>query len=125
LLDVPFKGGAGDRQYVPASLADVASPYRLSVGELRLDLRRVDLAGRTVPVVVSNGLGSLIVIVPPGVAVEVDAEVGAGELIVFGRNWEGVGIDERVVVRGQEGAGRLVLDARVGLGELEVRRAAA
>lgn len=125
LLDVPFKGGAGERLYVPASVAELRSPYRLMAGELRLDLRRVDLAGRTVPVVVSMAAGNIVVTVPAGLAVEVDAHIGAGDMDVFGRDWEGIGIDERIVVAGREGAGRLVLDARVGLGQLEVRRAAA
>jgi hypothetical protein len=125
LLDVPFKGGAGDRLYVPVSVEEVHSPYRLVAGELRLDLRRVDLTGRTVPVVASMATGNIVVTVPDGVAVDVHAQVGAGDLLVFGRDWSGVGIDEQVVRDGPEGAGRLRLDLHVGLGQLEVRRASA
>ena len=69
--------------------------------------------------------GTILVIVPAGMAVEVDAHVGAGDLLLFGREREGVGVDERVERPGSEGAGRLRIDAKVGFGELEVRRAAA
>ncbi len=58
-------------------------------------------------------------------AVEIDAHVGAGSLLIFGREWSGVGIDERMERTGVAGGGRLELDVKVGLGELEVRRAAA
>jgi phage shock protein PspC (stress-responsive transcriptional regulator) len=125
LIDVPFKGGAGERLYVPISVEEVRSPYRLVAGELQLDLRRVDLTGRTLPVVASMATGNIVVTVPDGVAVEVRAQVGAGDLLVFGRDWAGVGIDERVVRNGPEGAGRLRLDLHVGFGQLEVRRAPA
>ncbi len=125
LLDVPFKGGAGDRLFVPISAAEIRSPYRLAAGEQRIDLRRVDLAGRTVPVVASTAMGTLIVTVPVDATVEVHGHVGAGKLIVFNREWDGVSIDQLVVVAGREGGGRLVLHAQVGFGELEVRRAAA
>jgi len=125
LIDVPLQGGAGDRLFVPASVAELRSPYRLSAGELRIDLRHVDFAGRTVPVVASLAAGDIVVTVPAGVAVAVDAHVGAGDLLVFGRDWSGIGIDERVERAGAEGVGRLELDVKVGLGQLEVRRAAA
>jgi predicted membrane protein len=106
-------------------VADVRTPYRLAAGEMTLDLGHLDLAGRNIPVVASIGAGNIVAIVPENVAVEVDGEVGAGDLLVFGRDWSGIGIDEQVVRPGPEGAGRLVLDLHVGLGQVEVRRAAA
>ena len=124
LLDVPFEGGAGQRVYAPRSVAEVQSPYRLVAGELLLDLRNLGLTGQTVPVVASMATGNIVVTVPARAAVEVHGEVGAGDMVVFGRDWAGVGIDERVTQPGEEGAGRLVLDLHVGLGQLEVRRAA-
>ena len=38
-------------------------------------------------------------------AVDVDAHVGAGDLLLFGREWEGVGIDERVSRQASKAAG--------------------
>jgi hypothetical protein len=125
LLDVPFKGGAGERLFQPTTVAQLQSPYRLVAGELRLDLGNFHPDGRSVPVVASMATGNIVVTVPEGMAVVVDAHVGAGNLLVFGRQWDGVGIDERVERAGAEGGGRLELNVKVGLGQLEVRRAAA
>ena len=125
VIDVPLKGGAGERQFRPTTVAELRSPYRLAAGELTLDLRGLDAGGRTVPVVASMAAGNMIVTVPEGMAVEIDAHVGAGSLLIFGREWDGVGIDERLERAGVAGGGRLELDVKVGLGELEVRRAAA
>ena len=125
VIDVPLKGGAGERLFRPTTVAELRSPYRLAAGELNLDLRGLDADGRTVPVVATMAAGNMIVTVPEGMAVEVDAHVGAGSLLIFGREWSGVGVDERVERAGVAGGGRLELDVKVGLGELEVRRAAA
>jgi len=65
------------------------------------------------------------VVVPPDVALDVDARVAMGRLELMGRVWDGPGLHERLVEAGSVGAGRLELDARVGLGSLEVRRAPA
>jgi predicted membrane protein len=69
--------------------------------------------------------GTLDIVVPAGVAVEVDAHVGAGNLDVLGRRSDGLDIDREVVEPGREGAGRIVLRAEAGVGEVEVRRALA
>ena len=125
LGDVPVRGGAGDRVYRPASLVEVASPYRLAAGTLTVDLGQLDLTDAGATVVASVGAGELIVTVPEDVAVELDTHVGVGELELLGRSWGGADVDQRLVEAGDEGGGRLVLKARVGLGHLEVRRAAA
>ena len=123
VIDVPIRGGAGDVSHRPATLAEIRSPYRLAAGELFLDLRDLRLDGETLTVVASVAAGSLQVVVPADVAVDVDAHVGAGELDVLGRHSEGVDVDRTVTESGQEGAGRLVLRAETGIGQVEVRRA--
>jgi hypothetical protein len=125
LVDVPLRGGVGDREYRPRTLAELDTPYRLAAGDLTVDLGELDLTGTSTRVVASVGAGALTVVVPADVAVEVEGEVGAGELRVLDRRDDGLGLDRRVVETGGEGAGRLVLRARVGMGELEVRRAGA
>ena len=123
VIDVPIRGGAGELSYRPATLAEVQSPYRLAAGELVVDLRDLDLRGETLTIVASVAAGSLQIVVPADAAVNVDAHVGAGDLELFGRHSEGLDIDRRIDDHGREGAGALVIRARVGIGEVEVRRA--
>ncbi|MEA2704503.1 MAG: hypothetical protein QOD63_2448 [Actinomycetota bacterium] len=125
VLDVPIAGGTGNRLYNPATVADLRSPYRLAAGEIILDLGRLDLTGTTSEVDAIVAVGHLVVVVPAGAEVEFDGRVNAGNLVLFGRDWGGTAVRQDVVVPGREGGGRLVLDAQVGVGELEVRRAAA
>ena len=66
------------------------------------------------------GIGDLKVHVPYGVKVVVDAHAGAGEVTVFGHTADGTSVDYSTSVgRGER---VLVIDARVGLGQLEVTR---
>ena len=121
IVDVPFRGGAGDRDFRPRTLAQLQSPYRLGVGDLTVDLSALDLEGTTATVVATLAAGDLLVVVPEGAGLDLRAEVGAGNLEVLDRRDDGVGVESRVVERGREGNGRLVLRLRVGLGDLEVR----
>lgn len=125
LVDVPLAGGIGDRMYAPQSFAELDSPYRLGIGQLELDLSSVDFAGRTESVLATVGIGELRVVVPPAVEVVVTGHAGAGELDLFSWHEEGTSVDHRVVSPGQEGGGRLQLRSRVGIGHVEVDRAAA
>jgi hypothetical protein len=123
--DVPVRGGAGDVAFRPVTVEEVRTPYRLGAGALVLDLSDLDLGGRTVTIVASVAAGHLDIVVPDGVAVDVDAHVGLGELELLGRHTEGVDVGRTVSDRGRDGAGRLVLRTRAGVGLVEVRRALA
>ena len=126
-IDVPLRGGVGERAYRPGSGAELQTPYRLALGEMTVDLRDLELGERATTVVASVGVGSLVVVVPAAAEVAVDARAGMGDLELLGRSadWGGVDVDADVVDPGEEGGGRLVLDARVGVGQVEVRRAPA
>ena len=124
--DVPFEGGVGERTYRPLTVAELRSPYRISVGELVVDLSGLDLSGQQAEVVVTAGIGDVQVIVPRSVQLVVIGHASLGEVEIFGSSWEGSAIDRRFVAPGgREGGGRLTVRARVGIGELEVRRGAA
>jgi len=122
-VDVPLRGGVGDRTYRPRVASDLQSPYRLAAGNLEVDLGGLDLSGTTATVTASVGAGDLQVVVPDGAEVIVDAHVGAGTITVFGRQSDGTDTGRHLVEPGREGGGRLVLTTRAGFGDLEVLRA--
>ncbi|MFL6129283.1 MAG: PspC domain-containing protein [Mycobacteriales bacterium] len=126
--EVSLDGGAGDRHYRPQSIAEVQPDYRVGVGNLQLDLTDVDFTARSVSSSVSAGIGNVQVIVPRDVDVEVVGRAGIGESDLFGQQSDGGRSRERTVVdNGPDGEGggslRLMLD--VGVGRVEVDRAAA
>jgi len=122
-VDLSFSGGVGDRVRRPLSVDAIQPAYRLGVGSLKLDLTSVDLPERALPIRARVGVGELIVTVPREASVTVNADTDAGEVLLFGRRVEGLDADDRAVVEGEEGGGRLVLDLHVGVGHVEVRRA--
>ena len=68
------------------------------------------------------GIGQLVVIVPEGLAVEVEARATAGNVRVFEDEEGGFGV-ERQAGPGLDGRGAVLeLVLSVGLGEVEVRR---
>ncbi len=123
IVDVPLRGGVGDRTFRPLSVSQLQSPYRLGAGDMVVDLGAVDLGTATRTVEATLGAGDLEVVVPAGADVVVDVHAGAGSVSVFGRTWDGFDVDHRVVERGREGGGRLIVNVGIGFGDLEVRRA--
>lgn len=119
--DLRVDGGLGERQVRPASFEAIAPRYEHGAGELRLDLRDVDFAGRTARVALDVGLGEVEVLVPQGVCVGGRTRLGVGGLEVLDRNGGGVDLDEttRAPIR-TSGGGRLLLDTQIAVGHLEV-----
>jgi len=120
-LDVPLRGGIGDRTYRPIHVAELQSRYQLGIGKLEIDLRDVPLDGRTTVVDAQDGIGELLVLVPSSVRVEVHAHAGAGAVRMFGRESGGWPENDERAIDGT-GAGVLQLNLRVGAGEVNVRR---
>jgi predicted membrane protein len=116
-----FQGGVGDRLIEVTSIQDIESDYNLSMGKLTIDMRQLeDLEGLT-SLTASVGLGELAVRVPEGVAVEVRARSGAGEVEIFDRRTDGVGVDETYRSPGfLEQSDTLTLEVAVFLGRVEV-----
>jgi hypothetical protein len=113
-------GGVGDRNYRPTSLTELRGGYQLGIGELRVDLRDVDLpAGRT-PLKLDIGIGSVRVLVPEDVCVASDVQVGAGYARVFDRDSAGLDVDWRQIPTERPSAKRLMIDGHIGVGELQV-----
>ncbi|MCP9485195.1 MAG: PspC domain-containing protein [Gaiellaceae bacterium MAG52_C11] len=120
---VSFSSGVGDRTERPLAVTDLEESYELGAGSFSVDLSSVELPSGTTEVDVKLGLGEVVITVPDGVALEVDARAGIGEVNVLGDRDEGAGADERIAVAGSTpDAPVLKLDADVGFGYLEVRR---
>ncbi|MDX6487120.1 MAG: hypothetical protein QOF43_2273, partial [Gaiellaceae bacterium] len=118
---VPLFTGIGDRVVHPASLTALDRTYQLGIGDFNVDLTNVPLPVGETRVKATLGIGDLTVHVPYGIKVVVDGRASAGQVHVFGRIAEGRSVHDSASVGG--GSPRvLVLDARVGLGRLEVRR---
>ncbi len=119
--DVDLDGGVGERSYRPAALADVRGGYELGVGELRIDLRRLDWQdGQRVSLPIDLGVGHAIVLVPEEVCVVGRSDVGVGAVNVFGRDTGGVDTEWHEDDAGEGTNPRLVVDATIGVGALDV-----
>jgi phage shock protein PspC (stress-responsive transcriptional regulator) len=123
LGELPWGGGIGDHVERPVAAAQLDDRYRLSVGSLDVDLSRLSLPPGETRLHASVGIGELVIELPPDVPVEVTGRVQGGNLGVLGEQEDGVDVREHAVDPGFERAPkRLVLDAEVGLGNLEIRR---
>lgn len=120
---VSFSSGVGEKLERPLVVSDLENSYELGLGELAVDLSKVELSGGSTELDVKLGIGEIIVTVPEGVALEIDARAGIGEVEVLGERDEGAGANERLTVAGAAtNAPVLKLDANVGLGSIQVRR---
>jgi phage shock protein PspC (stress-responsive transcriptional regulator) len=120
---VPARGPFGDRSWRPTSLAEVAKPFEVSLGDLTLDLTRLPLSGDVTRVTADVGMGDVEVIVPADADVTVTSRVGLGRIDVFGHRRDGAGIRVTDHAAGPRDGERLVLDVEDGLGAVTVRRA--
>ncbi|MFI8424943.1 PspC domain-containing protein [Streptomyces sp. NPDC085479] len=118
--------------WTPATVAAVQPQYDLGAGVGTLDLSRLSVPeGTTVTTAVDVGAGKLEVVVPENVVVKVHAQVGLGDLQLPGQAPDDIDIapdrDETRTLNppaGTDPAGTLDLSLEVGLGQVEVTRAA-
>jgi len=112
--------GVGQRDYRPTSVAELRHGYELGVGDLRVDLRGVDLpAGRT-PLKLDVGVGSARVFVRDDVCVASAVRVGVGYARVLSRDNGGFDVDWRHSPGENGSVKRLVIAGHVGIGALQV-----
>jgi hypothetical protein len=124
-IDVPLRGGIGDRRYHPSAIESVRREYRLGIGDLRVDLSDLPITATTrdIDVDVRVGIGQARVIVPDGVTLDLEGHSGAGAVHLLGRDQNGVDADDAVrVAAPREGAPVVHVDARAGLGAVIVER---
>ncbi|MVO83645.1 PspC domain-containing protein [Streptomyces sp. p1417] len=116
----------------PAATADVRPKYELGTGVGTLDLGRIDLRkGQTLKTGVEVGAGKLKVIVPKDAEVRLRAEVGVGDIQLPDDRSEDVDVspgrtETKTLAppRGTKDGGTIELRLEVGVGQVEVARAA-
>ena len=113
-----LEAGVGERTWRPTA----AGSYRLGVGEATLDLRDLPVreSGPTA-VKARVDVGHLVVIVPDGLRVSLDAKAQLGDLLVLGGDTNGRDVNKHADLGG-EGAPQVRLDLSVRTGQVEVRR---
>ncbi len=114
--------GVGDREYAPATIADLKPSYELGVGELDVDLRAMAWPqGATVRLKVDVGTGHALILVPEDACVQADTRAGLGWVQVLGEDGGGADVDDQRGTVARYDGRRLILDGKVGIGALEVR----
>jgi phage shock protein PspC (stress-responsive transcriptional regulator) len=137
LSGVPLRGGVGDTQWRPTSAAQVASRYRLAIGNMEVDLSGVTFRPGTTRVTASVGIGNLVVDLPPHTTVSVDAHSGLGVVQVFGQGDGGFSPGRTFQSPAPSGSATtatttastmaaqpyIVLNAQTGVGHVQIVRA--
>src|SRR3954462_5179228 len=115
-------GGVGERTDRPATVAQIKPEYRVGVGKMTLDLRRIDLPAGDTDVKLGVGVGEAVVRVPENACVSTDAQIGAGQAdVIDGDGQSGLDVD---VKNGAKTASRPVVhvNADIGVGHLRIDR---
>lgn len=116
LWSAAFEWSTGERLYSPTNVLEVDSPYELGAGQLTIDLTNLsaDELAEVGHIKAKLGVGELLIFVPTGVGVVLDARVGLGDIDVPGPDEEGIGPS----MSRQFGPSPVVLfiDAQVGAG---------
>jgi len=116
---IDLHGGVGERTYRVASMTDLHPSYRLGMGALDLDLRRLQVPEGRTDVKVRVGIGEATVRLPDDACVTTAARLGVGQADLLDRSHRGA---DMTVSEGGNGSAVLHLDANVGVGHLQLLR---
>jgi hypothetical protein len=121
--DLDLRGGVGQREYRPTSVASLRPEYKLGMGQLNVDLRSLELPAGQTAVKLRVGFGEAHLQVPEGVCVATDAQVGVGAIDIPQRVGDGadVNIMEAAPKRARK---TLRVTANVGVGHVLIDRKA-
>lgn len=109
----------GEQAVRPSTAQELGSRYSHGIGRLTVDLREFELAA-DVDLEASIVIGELVVQVPEGAALDVDARVGVGTAAVGDEKSDGFNASLDTRVTGEGPTIRLELSA--GIGEIRVQR---
>jgi len=121
-----FKGGMGDRTFIPATAAQVQDIYRGGAGDMTVDLTRVDVSRLSSPIrtQVQHGLGDVHVVVPQDADVRLTVMSGVGSIDAFDQGsvdsgfFPGTGTGSWV----NDDKAEFVIAVHNGAGDVEVSR---
>ena len=91
--ELDIKGGMGERSYRPTSVSELQPRYKLGAGEMRIDLRDLQLPDGRTPLNVKMGAGHVVVYVPENVCVSSRVKLGAGYAEVLDRDSSGFDVE--------------------------------
>jgi phage shock protein PspC (stress-responsive transcriptional regulator) len=121
--------GVGTTTWRPASAAGVHQLYERGTGRGVLDLTAVPLSGGTLHTHLKVGAGRAEVLLPPGATVVLDYDLGVGEVVLPGKDNDGVDVktgQHRTVTleppAGTAPTGTVDLRIDVGVGQVKVVR---
>jgi phage shock protein PspC (stress-responsive transcriptional regulator) len=115
---IDLHGGAGDRNYNPGSVEQLRGSYKLGAGRLLVDVRNTNLPPGDHPLKLRVGVGQAVLVVPRDVCVASRAHVGIGDVNTFDNSHGGVDVDWDDQPRTAGTNPRIVLDAKIGMGEV-------
>jgi phage shock protein PspC (stress-responsive transcriptional regulator) len=108
------------RTFAPVSVEEVSTSYNMDSGTLIIDLTDVDWQGEEIEIDAELGAGEIEIELPQDVTATVNARAGVGQVDILGRSSEGLGVGRSVTVSGVEGAGSITMTIRVGAGQITV-----
>ena len=119
----PVSVSAGVGEKIERPVTSLQRDYELGVGRLDLDLTAFPWEPGTTAVAASVGIGHLVITVPEGVGLEIDAHSGVGKVDVLGATDEGVGAHRTVSLPGASPDAPVIdIEADVAVGDIEVER---
>jgi hypothetical protein len=119
---IEFNGGVGERDYRPATTAQLRDHYEVGIGSLVVDLRDVDLPAGKTELALDVGLGEAVLYVPSDACITSDVEIGAGSSDVLDRSNDGVDVHYIDDSPSASDRPELHVNADVGIGVVEVVR---
>jgi phage shock protein PspC (stress-responsive transcriptional regulator) len=128
LIHVPFTGGFGQRHYRLTGSPAIVTEYHLIAGDMTIDLRDADPGAGNFKIEATTVAGHILIIVPEGQSLDIEAKAGAGQISLFGQSNEGVNVSvhrtfnlSTVEGTGEPLPATIEIDVEAGLGQVEVR----
>jgi phage shock protein PspC (stress-responsive transcriptional regulator) len=122
LIDVPLTGGFGGRSYRPRVTQDLKPAYRLTAGQLVLDLRGLEPGSEPVALDATAVAGLIRIYIPSDALVHIRARAGAGDVLLFGQHFDGLKVDVVRTIGPAAATREIDLDIEASFGQVVVQQ---